>query len=552
VAQRAEAQSKLHAAEAQLAVARSKSDADASTYDKLRAAAATPGVVAGNDLVLAQKSVEGDQSEIAAAQQTAEAARQAVQSIAQLEGYLRVTAPFDGVVTERNVHPGTLVGPNSGPAAATPMLRVVDLDRLRLVVPIPEAYTAGLSAGGAVTFTVPAYPGQTFSGTLARVANAIDVQTRTMAVEIDVVNRDARLAPGTFCKVQWPVRRPMPSLLVPSGSIGSTSDRTFVVRVRDGKTEWVDVRTGLTSGPLVEVFGDLRVGDTVAARGTDEIKPGTEVRAHEITPSSQQFEAGADVPRVGSRLAPHQTEVKSMSGSELNRRVFLYMSAGGAFLIPTPIAAQVRERGAASPKRNDKGHEAEEVAPPEDLMREHGVLKRVLLVYREVIRRVNAREDVPPDAVREGAGIIRRFIEDYHEKLEEDYLFPRFEKAGKLADLTAVLRAQHQAGRRLTELINRGATASALKDRSSAAPTVQAMEQFIRMYEPHEAREDTVLFPALRGIVSKHEFDALGEEFEKKEQQLFGHEGFEKIVDQVAGIERNLGIYDLAQFTPKV
>src|SRR5262249_1839342 len=182
VAQRAEAQSKLQAAEAQLAVARSKADADASTYDKLKAASATPGVVAGNDLVLAQKAVEADGSQIAAAQQTAEAARQALQSIRQMEDYLHVTAPFDAVVTERHVHPGTLVGPNSGPAAATPMVRVEHNDRLRLVVPVPEAYTAGVGRGGTMTFTVPAYPGQTFSGTVARIAQALDVKTRTMAV----------------------------------------------------------------------------------------------------------------------------------------------------------------------------------------------------------------------------------------------------------------------------------------------------------------------------------------------------------------------------------
>jgi membrane fusion protein, multidrug efflux system len=279
VAQRAEAQSKAQAAEAQLAVARSKADAAGSTYDKLKSASATPGVVAGNDLVLAQKAMEADQSQIAAAHQTAEAARQALQSITQMEGYLKVTAPFDGVVTERNVHPGTLVGPNSGPAATTPMVRVMQNDRLRLVVPVPEAYIAGVTPGVTMAFTVPAYPGQTFSGTVARIAQAVDVKTRTMAVELDVVNRDGRLAPGTFCQIKWPVRRPAPSLFVPSGSVASTTDRTFVVRVRNSKTEWVDVRTGLTSGPLTEVFGDLRAGDEVAARGTDEIRPGTEVRA---------------------------------------------------------------------------------------------------------------------------------------------------------------------------------------------------------------------------------------------------------------------------------
>jgi RND family efflux transporter MFP subunit len=286
LAQRAEAQSKLQAAEAQLAVSHSKADADKSTYDKLKTASTTPGVVAGNDLVLAQKAVEADQSQIAAAQETAEAARQAVQSVTQMEGYLRVIAPFDGVVTERNVHPGTLVGPNSGPAATTPLVRVEDNDRLRLVVPVPEAYTAGVTRGGTMTFTVPAYPGQTFSGTVARIAQALDVKTRTMAVELDVMNRDGRLTPGAFCQVRWPVRRPAPSLFVPSGSVGSTTDRTFVIRIRNGRTEWVDVRTGLASGPLIEVFGDLQPGDIVAIRGTDEIKPGTEVRVKEGKPAA--------------------------------------------------------------------------------------------------------------------------------------------------------------------------------------------------------------------------------------------------------------------------
>jgi RND family efflux transporter MFP subunit len=283
IAQRAEGQSRLQAAEAQLSVAQARADADTSTFDRLKAASATPGVVAGNDVVLAQKAMEADQSQIAAARQTAEAARQALRSITQMEGYLRVTAPFEGVITERNVHPGTLVGPNSGPAAATPMLRLVYSDRLRLVVPVPEAYTAGVVPGGRISFSVPAYPGRTFSGTVARIAQAVDVKTRTMAIELDVLNSDGRLAPGTFCQVKWPVHRPTPSLFVPSGSIGSTTDRTFVVRVRNGKTDWVDVRTGLASGALTEIFGQLTPGDEIAARGTDEIKPGTEVRVKEVT-----------------------------------------------------------------------------------------------------------------------------------------------------------------------------------------------------------------------------------------------------------------------------
>jgi hemerythrin-like domain-containing protein len=221
----------------------------------------------------------------------------------------------------------------------------------------------------------------------------------------------------------------------------------------------------------------------------------------------------------------------------------------GGLMIPEMLAAEPqRARGRGAEKKNEA---EEEVAPPEDLMREHGVLKRVLLIYEEAIRRVDAKQDLPPEAVRNGATIIRTFIEDYHEKLEEDYLFPRFEKAGRLTDLTKVLRAQHQAGRRLTEQITQLATLQALKDPKSAATLKDAMRQFVRMYNPHEAREDTVLFPALRQIVSKQEFAALGEDFENKEHQLFGEEGFEKMVERVAAIEKTLGIYDLAQFTPK-
>jgi hemerythrin-like domain-containing protein len=231
----------------------------------------------------------------------------------------------------------------------------------------------------------------------------------------------------------------------------------------------------------------------------------------------------------------------------VDRRAFV-SAVGAGLWLPVVFAAEEQGGGGGQQKKENK---EEEVSPPEDLMREHGVLKRVLLVYEEAIRRIDARQDLQPDTVRNSASIIRTFIEDYHEKLEEDYLFPRFEKARRLTDLTTVLRAQHQAGRRLTDQITQLATLQTLKDPKAAATLRDAMRQFIRMYNPHEAREDTVLFPALRDIVSKQEFAALGEDFEKKEHALFGEEGFEKMVDRVASIEKTLGIYDLAQFTPK-
>jgi hemerythrin-like domain-containing protein len=199
--------------------------------------------------------------------------------------------------------------------------------------------------------------------------------------------------------------------------------------------------------------------------------------------------------------------------------------------------------------KDEKGKE-EEVSPAEDLMREHGVLKRVLLIYREVMNRIDSKRDFPPDVVMSSAKLIRSFVEDYHEKLEEDYLFPRFKRANKLVDLVNVLYTQQQKGRALTDSTMQLATAA--KDSGQRANLRHALYQFVRMYEPHEAREDTVLFPAFRRIVSKNEYDSLGEEFERKENQIFHGDGFEKNVDAVAKLEKQLGIFELSQFTSTI
>ena len=228
------------------------------------------------------------------------------------------------------------------------------------------------------------------------------------------------------------------------------------------------------------------------------------------------------------------------------RRAFLR-----AGIVTSAASFALASRGmlaAAEPEK--KSGEETEVSPPEDLMREHGVLKRILLIYEEAIRRMTKNEALPVEVVLDAARIIRSFVEDYHEKLEEDYVFPRFEKAGKLVDLTHTLRAQHQAGRRVTDLTLSLARSGTLKDSGERARFIDSLQQFIRMYNPHEAREDTVLFPAFRQIVSGHEFDSLGEEFEKKEDELFGDDGFGKVVERVAGLEKKLGIYELGQFTP--
>lgn len=232
-----------------------------------------------------------------------------------------------------------------------------------------------------------------------------------------------------------------------------------------------------------------------------------------------------------------------------SRRTFLWRS--GLFVGSTLVGGSVL--GEAKPSIfKPQEEKKEEVSPAEDLMREHGVLKRVLLVYDEAASRLMAGKDVSPDILTGAADIIRTFIEDYHEKLEEDYLFPRFEKAKKLTELVSVLRTQHQRGRILTDFIKQNSTLKTMRDSDASKLLVQRIHQFIRMYNPHEAREDTVLFPAFRTIVSSNEYDSLGEEFEEKEHGLFGEDGFEMYVEKVTALEKTLGIYELSQFTPDV
>jgi len=287
-AQRAEAQSKLQAAEAQRAEAEAKLASNQSTYERLKSASATPGVVAGNDLEIAQKGAEADRARLQALRESAEAAKSALKSVIEIEGYLQVRAPLDGIVTERNVHPGSLVGPaTSSSGAGMPMLRVEKTARLRLVVPVPEKYATGIDVGSKVEFSVPAFPSQKFAGTIARVAHSVDVKTRTMPVELDVNNSDGRLSSGMFPEVLWLVRRTEPTLFVPTSAVARTTEATFVVRIRNGNSEWVNVSTGEVDGKLTEVFGDVHEGDEVAVRGTDELRPGTRVNA-QVAAAEQQ------------------------------------------------------------------------------------------------------------------------------------------------------------------------------------------------------------------------------------------------------------------------
>ena len=270
----AEAESKVQAAESDRRQAEAQLIAVQSTYDRLKKAAETPGAVAGNELILAEKQVDATQELVRSRRQATAAAQSVVEARKELEAYLTITAPFDGVVTDRFVHPGAL----AGPGADTPLLVIQQVAHLRLVVPVPEEDVGGVAAGASVPFRVPAYPERKYSGTVARIAHALDPKTRTMPVELDVLNRDGSLAPGMYPAVSWPVRRARPALFVPRTGVVTTTERTFVIRNSDGRAQWVDVKKGAADGDLVEVIGNLRAGDMVVRRATDEIRDGAPLR----------------------------------------------------------------------------------------------------------------------------------------------------------------------------------------------------------------------------------------------------------------------------------
>lgn len=199
-----------------------------------------------------------------------------------------------------------------------------------------------------------------------------------------------------------------------------------------------------------------------------------------------------------------------------------------------------------------KQMEQEEVAPNEDLMREHGILNRLLLIYQEISRRIDNHESFPIKSLSESVNIVRSFLEDYHEKLEEEFIFPVFEKAGKQVELVKTLREQHNAGRNLTDYILKHSREDLLKDDIQRMLLSDYLKLYVRMFRPHEAREDTVLFPEFKQLISKDEYNRLGDVFENKEHQLFGEDGFEKTVTKVSEIEKQLEIYNLSLFTPQI
>jgi len=232
-------------------------------------------------------------------------------------------------------------------------------------------------------------------------------------------------------------------------------------------------------------------------------------------------------------------------GSREDRRRFLRTAFSAAGVALVACATRDDSRGGRAERDEDDDHDEEgEVTPGEDLMQEHGVLERVLLVYDEAIRRIDHHEALHFEIVARAGGIVRRFVEDYHEKLEEQFVFPRLSAASREVELVAVLLRQHERGRQLTDRI------MAAAHKRSGKALAPLLRSFNRMYRPHAAREDTVIFPAFRALLGRAAYRKLGEQFEEKEEAILGDHGFESVVGEVAELERALGIHDLARFTP--
>jgi len=270
-ADRLQAQSKLASLEATLT-------ASQATYGRLKTASATPGAVAGNELDVALQNIEAQRAGVQAQRSSIDAlsnkktaTESELRALQEMSGYLKVTAPFDGVIADRGVHPGALVGPS----ASAPLLVLQQVSRLRLVVAVPEENVGGIVRGATVSFGVPAYPTRTFSGTVARISPGLDVKPRTLPVELAVLNGGQVLGPGMYSTVHWPVRSSEPALFVPKTAVVTTTERTFVVREKSGRAEWVNVQKGATDGDLIRVIGALQAGEMVVKRATDEMREGS-------------------------------------------------------------------------------------------------------------------------------------------------------------------------------------------------------------------------------------------------------------------------------------
>lgn len=257
-----EAYSKVKAAEAVF-------EASKATQQRVLRANRTAGAISPVDLDASRTKSISDSLAVVAA-------KAHYQSVQQLVSYLKITAPFTGVITDRRLSPGAFVGP--GGQNGVPMLKIKQLDRLRLRVAVPEAYLGYIHKDSPVQFSVRSFPNQKFTGKISRISNTVRPETRSEMIEIDIRNQSEKLKPGMYASAQLPVNSTEGSMYVPKTAIVSTMDRTFIIRVEGGKAAWVTVQKGEESAGQTQIFGELKAGDTILKRASEEIADGAPIK----------------------------------------------------------------------------------------------------------------------------------------------------------------------------------------------------------------------------------------------------------------------------------
>ena len=231
-----------------------------------------------------------------------------------------------------------------------------------------------------------------------------------------------------------------------------------------------------------------------------------------------------------------------MKNAFLRRRLILGTAAIASTLVALPALAQT---GSVTKTDIQKSP----MSAGERLMRDNALTSRILLLYTAAERRLIQGEDLESGIFTQSAEVMRDFVHGYHEKVEEDDVFPVFKKAGRMVELVTLLQSQHDAGRQLTDKILAAAPGIANSDQRKVL--TDAMHATVTLYGPSLARENTDVLPTLRSLMTSNEFDALAQTLEKAEAEKLGADGFEKAAKKVEAIEKKLGTHDLSQFAPK-
>jgi len=297
-----ELNSQLEEAKSRILQAKAVYFASKATYDRLYNTSKTPGTVSENDIEQAQAKKSSDSASV-------EAAKSSYKSFAANLAYLQIRAPFDGVITLRGVNLGAYVGPGVV-AANQSIFRLEDHNRLRLVISVPENFTGGLNNQDHVNFTIRELPGEKFSAKVERLAGALDNTLRSERLEMDVYNTSKKLLPNMYADVNVPLPSNDSTFIVPKTAVVTSTEKVFIIRIKDGKAEWVNVQKGLEAGDNIEVYGKLNPGDQIVKAGSEEIRDGSTVKISnaKVAATDNNEGNGKDVSGPTGTVKPEKTD----------------------------------------------------------------------------------------------------------------------------------------------------------------------------------------------------------------------------------------------------